>query len=176
MDDPRYGAQVRRQDDATHPVQFPGLKAPASAIGLGCMRIQDLSDSVLRELYVAAREAGIDFFDHAAVYGARPHGCESRFGDALRLTPSQREEITLQTKCGTVADGPYLDFTYEHIVASVEGSLRALHTDYLDILLLIVPTRSSSRTRSRARSMTSLRRARSARSECPTTPHDRSTC
>ena len=120
-------------------VSFPGIPRQASAIGLGCMRIQELDDDALRGLYTAAREAGIDFFDHAAVYGARPHGCESRFGEALRLTQPQREEITLQTKCGTVADGPYLDFSYEHIVSSVEGSLRALQTDYLDILLLHRP-------------------------------------
>ena len=120
-------------------VSFPGVQRPASAIGLGCMRIQELGDDALRGLYTAAREAGIDFFDHAAVYGSRPHGCESRFGDALRLTPSDREEITLQTKCGTVADGPYLDFSYGHIVSSVEGSLRALHAEYVDILLLHRP-------------------------------------
>lgn len=120
-------------------VRFPGVQRPASVIGFGCMRIQALSDDAVRGLYLAARDAGIDFFDHAAVYGSRPHGCESRFGDALQLTPSQREEITLQSKCGTVSDGPYLDFSYDHIVSSVEGSLQALRTDYLDILLLHRP-------------------------------------
>jgi predicted oxidoreductase len=119
-------------------VSFPGHRQ-ASSVGLGCMRIQQLGDKALRVLYTAARDAGIDFFDHAAVYGSQPHGCELRFAEALQLTPSQREEITLQTKCGTVADGPYLDFSYEHIVSSVEGSLRALRTDYVDILLLHRP-------------------------------------
>jgi predicted oxidoreductase len=118
---------------------FPAVPRQSSTIGLGCMRIQRLDDDDLRDWYTAARDAGVDFFDHAAVYGSRPHECESRFGDALQLTPFQRAEITLQTKCGTVADGPYLDFSHEHIVSSVEGSLRALHTDYLDILLLHRP-------------------------------------
>ncbi|WP_318655574.1 MULTISPECIES: aldo/keto reductase [unclassified Nocardioides] len=120
-------------------VSFPGVQRPSSAIGLGCMRIRELDDDAMRGWYAAARDVGIDFFDHAAVYGSRPHECETRFGDALHLTASQREEITLQTKCGTVAEGPYLDFSYDHIVSSVEGSLRALRTDYLDILLLHRP-------------------------------------
>jgi predicted oxidoreductase len=120
-------------------VGLPGVQKRVSAIGLGCMRIQELGDDALRGWYTAAREGGIDFFDHAAVYGARPHECEQRFAEALQLSPSQREEITLQTKCGTVADGPYFDFSYEHIVSSVEGSLQALRTDYVDILLLHRP-------------------------------------
>lgn len=103
------------------------------------MRVQELADDALRALYTAARGAGIDFFDHAAVYGSHPHACELRFAEALQLSSSEREEITLQTKCGTVAEGPYFDFSYEHIVSSVEESLRALRTDYLDILLLHRP-------------------------------------
>ena len=40
---------------------------------------------------------------------------------------------------GTWGDGPYFDFSYEHLVSSAEASLRALRTDYLDILLLHRP-------------------------------------
>ena len=36
-------------------------------------------------------------------------------------------------------DGPYFDFSYEHLISSVDGSLRALQTDYIDILLLHRP-------------------------------------
>ncbi|MFX5812992.1 aldo/keto reductase, partial [Acinetobacter baumannii] len=52
---------------------------------------------------------------------------------------SERAEISLQTKAGIVRDGPYFDFSYEHNVASVEESLRALETDYVDVLLLHRP-------------------------------------
>ena len=112
---------------------------PAPNVVLGLMRIQDKTDDEVRSLVGAARDAGIDFFDHADIYGSDLHGCEQRFADAMRLTPAQRAEITLQTKCGIVRDGPYFDFSYEHIVSSVEGSLRALDTDYIDILLLHRP-------------------------------------
>ena len=112
---------------------------PAPNVVLGLMRIQDKTDDEVRSLVGAARDAGIDFFDHADIYGSDLHGCEQRFADAMRLTPAQRAEITLQTKCGIVRDGPYFDFSYEHIVSSVEGSLRALDTDYIGILLLHRP-------------------------------------
>jgi len=106
---------------------------------LGLMRITDMSDDDVRALVGAARDAGIDFFDHAAVYGAQLHGCEQRFAEAMQLTPSARAAVTLQTKAGIVPDGPYFDFSYEHLIASAEESLRALRTDYLDVLLLHRP-------------------------------------
>ncbi|MGN6325014.1 aldo/keto reductase [Pseudolysinimonas sp.] len=106
----------------------------------GMMRIADKPDDEIRELVGAARDAGIDFFDHADVYGGAMHRSEERFAEALRLSPSEREQIVLQTKTGIVpGDGAYFDFSYERIMSSVEGSLRALRTDYLDVLLLHRP-------------------------------------
>lgn len=103
------------------------------------MRIDDKSDAQIRELYDAARGAGIDFFDHADIYGGRMHFCEERFADALRLSAAAREQIVLQTKCGIVPDQGMFDFSYEHIMTQVDGSLKALRTDYLDVLLLHRP-------------------------------------
>ena len=111
----------------------------APNVTLGLMRIADMSDDAVRGLVGAARDAGIDFFDHASVYGTEMHGCERRFADAMRLTPSEREAITLQTKAGIVKEGPYFDFSYERLVSSADESLRALKTDYLDVLLLHRP-------------------------------------
>jgi len=114
-----------------------GLQAPALVLGL--MRIEQKSDDEIRELVRTARELGIDFVDHADVYGSDLHSCERRFAEAMRLTPSQRSEMTIQTKAGIVPEGPYFDFSYEHLVEAAEGSLRALGTDYIDILLLHRP-------------------------------------
>ncbi|WP_240638768.1 aldo/keto reductase [Microbacterium sp. ABRD28] len=111
----------------------------APNVVLGVMRIADKTDEEVRALVAAARDVGIDFFDHADVYGNELHGCESRFADALQLSPSEREQITLQTKAGIVREGPYFDFSYDHLVTSVEGSLQALKTDHIDILLLHRP-------------------------------------
>ncbi|GAA1723446.1 aldo/keto reductase [Brachybacterium phenoliresistens] len=118
---------------------LPGTQITAPNVVLGLMRIQEKSDEEVRTLVRTARDAGIDFLDHADIYGADLHGCEKRFAEALQLSPSEREKWTIQTKAGIVREGPYFDFSYEHIVESVEGSLQALGTDYIDILLLHRP-------------------------------------
>lgn len=116
-----------------------GTDIEAPEVVLGLMRIADKSDDEVRELLRTARDAGIDFVDHADVYGTELHGCERRFAEAMQLTPSERDALTIQTKCGIVKDGPYFDFSYEHIVESVHGSLEALGTDRIDVLLLHRP-------------------------------------
>src|SRR6218665_1317477 len=108
-------------------------------IGLGMMRIDTLDAAGIRDLYKGTREAGVTLFDHADIYGDEMHDCERRFGTALRLTAAEREEIVIQTKCGIRTDAPGFDFSAEYIVAQAEGSLRALQTDYLDVLLLHRP-------------------------------------
>jgi predicted oxidoreductase len=118
---------------------LPGTEIVAPNVVLGLMRIADKTDDEVRELVTTARDAGIDFLDHADVYGNELHGCERRFAEAMRLSPAERSELTIQTKAGIVRDGPYFDFSYEHIIESVEGSLEALGTDYIDILLLHRP-------------------------------------
>ena len=111
-----------------------GGKVSASAVAMGCMRITD-SKVPVDELIGTALELGIDFFDHADIYGGGK--CEEVFGGYLASNPSLREKITIQTKCG-IRKGCY-DFSKEHIIESVEGSLRRLQTDYVDILLLHRP-------------------------------------
>ncbi|WP_407357928.1 aldo/keto reductase [Microbacterium sp. LTA6] len=118
-------------------VPFGSTTAPAVIAGM--MRITDKTDAQIRELYDTARVAGIDFFDHADIYGGSMHACEARFGDALQLSAAERAEIVLQTKCGIVPAQGMFDFSYEHIVTQVEGSLRALRTDFIDVLLLHRP-------------------------------------
>jgi predicted oxidoreductase len=118
---------------------LPGTDLTVPNVVLGLMRIQEKTDDEVRELVRTARDAGISFFDHADVYGSSLHGCEKRFAEAMQLTSSEREQIVLQTKAGIVGEGPYFDFSYEHIIESVNGSLAALGTDYIDILLLHRP-------------------------------------
>lgn len=118
---------------------MPRTDIVAPNVVLGVMRIGSKSDDEVQELVRTARDSGIDFIDHADVYGDDLHGCEQRFAEAMKLTPSQRDELTIQTKAGIVREGPYFDFSYEHLMASVEGSLKALDTDRIDILLLHRP-------------------------------------
>lgn len=118
---------------------LPGTDITVPSVVTGVMRIPDKSDAEVQRLFDVSLAAGINFFDHADIYGHEVHGCERRFAEALRLTPAQRSEITLQTKAGIVPAGPYFDFSYEHLIQAVNGSLEALATDYIDILMLHRP-------------------------------------
>ena len=119
-----------------------------SRIGYGCMGIggswddAPLTDSVRKaavQSVQAALDAGINFFDHADIYCNGKS--EEAFAELWKDSPQLRQQIYLQTKCG-IRFGPPLhrfDFSYEHIIRSVEGSLRRLQTDYIDVLLLHRP-------------------------------------
>lgn len=110
----------------------------ASNVVLGLMRIADKSDSEIQALVNTALEAGITMIDHADIYGRPPvHHCETRFAEAMRLTAAQRDRIVIQTKAG-IREG-FFDFSKDHILKAAEGSLKALKTDYIDILLLHRP-------------------------------------
>src|SRR5699024_12386975 len=67
------------------------------------------------------------------------HLCGRRFAEAVKLSSSAREEVTLQSKTGIVEDPWGYDQSYEHIVSSVDESLKSLNTEYLDVLLLHRP-------------------------------------
>ena len=108
-----------------------GLQVPAVAVG--CMRISDMNEKQVSEFVNTALEAGANFFDHADIYGGGKS--EEVFGEAI--SPSMRENIFIQTKCG-IRKGMY-DFSYDHIVNSVDGSLKRLGTEYIDVLLLHRP-------------------------------------
>ena len=83
----------------------------------------------------AALESGINHFDHADIYCKGKS--EQVFGDHLKANPGLRDEMILQSKCG-IREGQF-DFSYDHIMKSVEGSLARLGIDSLDILLLHRP-------------------------------------
>ena len=104
-------------------------------IGMGCMRIVELENADAVKSWVdTALENGINFFDHADIYGKGR--CEELFGKVL--TPSLRERIILQSKC-SIRPGIAFDFSKEHILNSVDGILKRLNTEYLDVLLLHRP-------------------------------------
>lgn len=112
-----------------------GNEIMASEISLGCMRMNILSKEQAKLHVNTALEEGINFFDNADVYADGKS--EEIFADAVGMNSSIREKILIQTKCG-IRNG-YYDFSYDHIMKSVEGSLKRLKTDYIDVLLLHRP-------------------------------------
>ena len=108
-----------------------GIQVPTIAVG--CMRISDMTEKEVSAFINTSLENGATFFDHADIYGGGKS--EEVFGKAV--TPSMRENIIIQTKCG-IRKGMF-DFSYEHIISSVDGSLKRLGTEYIDVLLLHRP-------------------------------------
>ena len=107
----------------------------ASQIALGCMRMNSVPMAQLETLIETALECGINYFDHADIYGGGD--CEALFSQAAHLTDDKREKMVIQSKCG-ICNG-YFDFSKEHIINAVDGILKRLNTDYLDVLLLHRP-------------------------------------
>ncbi|WP_420806004.1 aldo/keto reductase [Bacillus kwashiorkori] len=99
------------------------------------MRMEALSVNEAEKVVNYALELGINFFDHADIYGAGKS--EEIFAKTLDGKPSIREKLYIQTKTG-IRKGFY-DFSKEHILQSVDGSLQRLKTDYVDVLLLHRP-------------------------------------
>ncbi|SDD02571.1 Predicted oxidoreductase [Paenibacillus sp. UNCCL117] len=93
------------------------------------------------EAIEAAISAGITMFDHADIY--RRGKAEAVFGEVLKSNPGLRDCMTIQSKCGIrFAEGAvpnHFDFSKEHILASVDGTLQRLGIETLDILLLHRP-------------------------------------
>lgn len=114
----------------------------ASALVLGCMRLTELSGSELDRHLKTALELGINLFDHADIYGGYG-GCERHFGEWLRTNPSLRSQMLIQSKCGIVQNearqNVAFDFSYGHILKSVDNSLKNLGIEQLDVLLLHRP-------------------------------------
>ena len=107
----------------------------ASRVAQGCMRIGGMTASQIDALIKTDLECGINFFDHADIYGGGV--CEEKFGAFLAENPSYREMMLIQTKCA-IKPGSY-DFSKEYIRSCVEKSLFRLKTDSIDFLLLHRP-------------------------------------
>lgn len=133
--------------------QIPQTNIEVSRISYGCMNLGGRWDQTplsaaeranATKVVMTAYEQGITMFDHADIYAMGKS--EAVFGEILQQRPGWREKIILLTKCGirfpgdpNPDDPARYDFSYQHIIKTVEGSLGRLRTDYVDILLLHRP-------------------------------------
>ena len=116
-------------------LEYGNTGRKVSVIGLGCMRMDDLGQKQAEKVVRTAVDCGINFFDHADIYGGGRS--EEIFAGVMKKEPSLRDGIFIQSKCA-IRDGMY-DFSKTHILKSVEGILSRLGTDRLDCLLLHRP-------------------------------------
>lgn len=115
------------------------------AAGLWRLNAWGMSTTALTDWVGHALDMGITTFDHADIYGG--YTAEAQFGALLQQHPGLRARMQLVTKCGIklvspqrpLHHGKSYDSSPSHILASVENSLRALHTDHIDLLLLHRP-------------------------------------
>jgi len=107
----------------------------ASEVALGCMRIGGMEPAAIDNLIQTSYDLGIDFYDHADIYGGG--NCEVVFADSIARIGLDRSKLILQSKCG-IRQG-FFDFSMEYILDSTDRILQRLKTDYLDILLLHRP-------------------------------------
>ncbi|MCR5866516.1 aldo/keto reductase family oxidoreductase [Aquincola sp. J276] len=120
---------------------------PLSPIVAGAWRMADWGFGVQQRVAWIEQciELGITSFDHADIYGS--YTVEALFGQALAASPGLRERLQIVGKCGiklVSAQRPghavkSYDSSRAHVVASVDASLQALHTDRLDLLLIHRP-------------------------------------
>ena len=103
----------------------------------GCMRFSDFDRDGMNRYIHSAMEMGINFFDHADIYGGGKS--EEIFGLAMKDDGSlKREDMVLQSKCG-IRPGVCYDLSKDYILTSVDNILKRLNTEYLDVLLLHRP-------------------------------------
>lgn len=108
------------------------------AIVQGCMRIDTMRVEEVEALIRHDLELGINFFDHADIYGGGT--CEQLFGKVLKEHPSLRDQMMIQSKCGIHRSTTnHYDFSKDYILECVDKSLERLQCGYLDYLLLHRP-------------------------------------
>jgi Predicted oxidoreductase len=107
-----------------------------SAVALGIMRMNSLSPEQAAKAIDTAYDSGINFIDSADIYG--DGDSEKVFGQALKQSSVKREDLFIQSKGGIVSGKRY-DFSKQHLIDAVDGSLKRLGVDYLDSFLLHRP-------------------------------------
>lgn len=117
-------------------INLGNSKLVVPAIAVGCMRIDSLSEQQLTGHITHCVDRGLNFFDHADIYGGGI--CETKFGEAFKNTGYKRDDIILQSKCGIVP-GKMYDFSKDYILEAVDSILKRLDTEYLDVLVLHRP-------------------------------------
>lgn len=132
---PSFAGEGQRRVDAMPQRRLGALEV--SAIGLGCLpMVGYYGGSYAKKDMIAlirrAFDSGVTFFDTAEVYG--PYTSEEWVGEALAPV---RHQVTIATKFGFgVEEGQptALNSRPDHIRRAVEGSLRRLRTDHIDLL------------------------------------------
>ena len=110
-----------------------GIKLSALSLGAWVTYGGQVGEQVARECMAAAYDAGVNFFDNAEGYASG--NAEIVMGNAIKQLGWRRESIVVSTKIFWGGDGPNdTGLSHKHIVEGVNGALRRLQLDYVDLL------------------------------------------
>ncbi|AMC93612.1 aldo/keto reductase [Erysipelothrix larvae] len=118
-------------------IKLGNTEIEVPAVILGCMRMGDKPLEVVNEVIQNALDHGMNFFDHADIYGGGKG--EEVFAQSIKALGVSRDALWIQSKAGIRPDLGMFDFSKEHILNSVDKSLERLNTGYLDSFLLHRP-------------------------------------
>jgi len=121
------------------------LKLSRIVLGLWRSLEWNYSTARLADLVKQSLDLGIDTFDHADIYG--DYECEALFGNVLKENHSMRSKMKIVTKCGIKLVSSKrpdhsmksYDTSRNHIIDSVNKSLKNFNTDHIDLLLIHRP-------------------------------------
>lgn len=119
-----------------------GPKVSPAIYGFYRWENSDVNEAKMEKIVQLCLELGVNTFDHGDTYGG--YACEELFGDVLKKSSIKREEVVLFTKCGINVPHPsrpeyrvkHFDTSRQHVINSLDNSLRKLRTDYIDVFLL----------------------------------------
>ena len=123
-----------------------GLKCSRIIAGFWRLKNWNYSTQQLLDFIYKCLDVGVTTMDHADIYG--DYSCESIFGKAITGKTALRDKMQIITKCGICLQNSenrpgvvhqHYNTGFDHIITSVERSLKNLNTDYIDVLLIHRP-------------------------------------
>jgi predicted oxidoreductase len=137
-DQPKAAASTGTAPARITTYRIPKTELEVSRIAYGPYMLESVPEAT--RMIHAAHDSGITLFDVADMY--KDGTTEAVLGTVLKQSPGLRDRIVLQSKSGIVMGEKAisgLNCSRDHLIKSVEGSLRRLGTDRLDILLMHWP-------------------------------------
>jgi predicted oxidoreductase len=119
-----------------------GPKVSPAIYGFYRWTEEEMSQYKMESILNLCLELGVNTFDHADVYGG--YHCEELFGKLIKNKSIKREDLVLFTKAGFLSPHylypevrvPHYNSSGNHLLTSLERSLKLLQTDYIDVFLV----------------------------------------
>lgn len=110
-----------------------GLKVSALSFGAWVTFGDQVDEKVAYDSMMAARDAGVNFFDNAEAYAGG--AAETMMGNVIRKAGWKRSDLVLSTKIFWGGKGPNdIGLSFKHVTEGTDAALKRLQTDYVDLI------------------------------------------